>query len=132
MTETSSKPFVVAVDDDPLIRSVLSRILERAAFDVAAFEGVSQAVLAIEARVPDIVITDIFLGAHERSGVDLIAWIRERFQSIPILAMSGGDSGGDSQFARATEAGATAVIEKPVRAPVVVETVKRMLAGRPG
>jgi ActR/RegA family two-component response regulator len=81
---------VLVVDDDPLIRIVSKRTLERAGVDVVTAGSVSEALDRVDAHgVPcQTGILDYFLGASE-CGCDLIAPLRARNPSIKIVVLSG-------------------------------------------
>jgi DNA-binding NtrC family response regulator len=118
---------VVVIDDDPLILSVIQRILQRASFDTIAVPTVSEGKAAIERHSPHLVISDIYLGGDDGDGYDLIAWVKANRPNIPVIAMSGGDINADQQFSRAGDMGAAALLEKPVRASAVIDTVNTVL-----
>jgi CheY-like chemotaxis protein len=78
---------VLVVDDDPTIRICLTVLLESVGYDVAtAVDGV-EALVLINERAPDIIISD--LNMPRMSGLDLLSEIRRRFPRIVTIAMSG-------------------------------------------
>src|SRR5436190_109217 len=114
MPEDNSPVRIVVVDDDPLVLSVIERILQRASFETIAAATASEGKAAIERHAPDVVISDIFLMGEGGDGYDLIAWVQAHRPKIPVIAMSGGDLGEDEQFEKAVGLGAAALMEKPV------------------
>jgi DNA-binding NtrC family response regulator len=85
------------VDDDPAVRMVVRRQLERNGLQVYTAEGVREAKERIEQMPPDGVFIDIWLG--DGTAFELLAWLQEHH---PVLAkhvafVSGdvpGDTGG--------------------------------------
>jgi DNA-binding NtrC family response regulator len=132
MSDDGHQVRIVVIDDDPLMLSVIERILQRASFETVGVPTAIEGKAAIEKQAPDVVISDIFLNGEDGDGYDLISWVRAHRPDIPVIAMSGGDLGGDEQFGRATRLGAAALLEKPIRAAAVIEAVNNVLKQRPG
>jgi CheY-like chemotaxis protein len=49
------------LDPEPVVRSVIARILDQAGYTVEAFESVQMAVEIVKAARPDLVITNVYL-----------------------------------------------------------------------
>ena len=62
---------ILLVEDDDATRVGLSTLLERAGYDVVATESVQEGRSALEDASPDLLITDVRLGAF--NGLQLIA-----------------------------------------------------------
>lgn len=80
---------LLVVDDDPIVLSVTTSILERAGYVVVAAAGGAVGIAAFERHVPDIqvVLMDI-----EMPGVDGVAafhQIRSRRRDVPFLFVTG-------------------------------------------
>ncbi|HET8771524.1 MAG TPA: response regulator [Gemmatimonadaceae bacterium] len=87
-TATHQDAVVLVVDDEPAVRAVAARILERAGFDVRQSSGGIDA-LAETDRLgpPDVVLTDLMMPGG--GGLELARSLRERWPSLPIVFMSG-------------------------------------------
>jgi DNA-binding response OmpR family regulator len=119
---------ILLIDDDPQIRRLISRILRGAGHTVReATDGRSGLELFSQAA-PALVITDLVM--PDKEGIETIKEIRTKNLSIPILAISGGDT---SIFLRAAIGlGATASLEKPFAADELLAVVTELLnAGKP-
>ncbi len=83
------KPVVLIVEDEVIIRSVVSEYLRDCGFTVieAANAAEAIAVLSTQANI-DLVFSDITMPG-EMDGVGLARWIHERRAEIPILLTSG-------------------------------------------
>ena len=132
MTSERAPFSVLIVDDDESLRETLRRMVASVGYAVECAEDAKAAVTAIEARAPDIIITDIYMPAGD--GFELLNWLRNNAVRIPVIAMSGSSSSSSlgvyDQLSVAEHLGAAAVIDKPFRQSKLVETLDRMLANR--
>ena len=104
---------ILAVDDSPTIRALVSKALRNAGFDVfLAVDGVD-GVGALSEADPHLIITDINMPRMD--GFGLIENVRATgaYADVPILVLTT-ESGADLK-ARARSAGATGWIVKPTR-----------------
>jgi CheY-like chemotaxis protein len=95
---------ILVVDDEPVQRSILRRIFERAGHEVADAGDGAAALRAVGKSPPDLVVTDMMMPVM--GGAELIRRLRcdPATAGIPILAASG-----DSHLA----ADADAIVTKP-------------------
>ena len=121
---------ILLVDDDVGVRRITRRFLEEAGHTVVeAVDGRLALLLALDVVAPDLILTDIIL--PEDGDTNAIRELRARCPRAPVLAVTGGGRTGRTTFTDAAAAfGATAVIAKPYKSRVLVETVNRMLASR--
>jgi two-component system OmpR family response regulator len=116
---------ILVVDDEPGVRDSLRAILESYGHAVAEAASTTDALIAIEAGRPDVVLTDIFLGDDD--GYALLNALRTHEENIPVIAMSGG--GGADVLALAKQLGAASVIGKPFRLKELLEQIEQAVAG---
>jgi DNA-binding NarL/FixJ family response regulator len=125
MSET--KRGVVIVDDHPLVRDSVSRLINHEQ-DMAVCgeaENADDAVRIIGQAAPNLVIVDITL--KHSSGLELIKTIKAEFPQIPILVLSMHE---ESLYAdRALRAGASGYITKHQPADEVLLAIRRVLSG---
>lgn len=121
---------VLIVDDDPDLRETLRHMVASVGYDVQCVEDARAAIAIIAVRRPDIVISDIYMPAGD--GFELLNWLRNNGVNIPVIAMSGSNSGAAEydQLSVAEHLGASAVIDKPFRQSKLVETIDRLIADR--
>ena len=131
MSETKAgRPAVLVVDDDDDLRNMLHRMLASLDYRVESVSDAGAAIASISAQPPDIILTDIYMPAGD--GFELLNWLRSNEKAIPVVAMSGSGSVPNryDQLTVAEHLGAVAVIDKPFRQSLLVETLDRILGNR--
>lgn len=125
---------VLVVEDEPTVRMLLAKWMERAGYAVAtACNGVEGLALARQERY-DLVITDLVM--PEREGIEMISELRREGLTDRVLAVSGaGPAAGD--YLRAAELlGADRTLRKPFGAKELLAVVDELLSlpvsGEPG
>ena len=125
---------VWVVDDEPEVRMALRLRLQGWGAEVQAFAGWHDCVAALAGltRQPDLVISDQRLG--DRTGVDLIATLRERCSAtLPALLVTGDTAPHDL---RQLGASGLAILHKPFDGPALLQAVQGLLGhstdGAPG
>lgn len=115
------------VDDHPIVREGLAARIEMEGDMIvcAMAENADQALEAIAANEPDIVVTDLSLSG--RPGMELIKDIRTARPSLPILVLSIHDE--DLWAERVLRAGAQGYVMKARATEKVMEAIRRVLAG---
>ena len=78
---------VLLVDDDPSIRDLLSRQLEKAGFQAIHAEDGIDALVKLRDTLPKVIISDLQM--PRMSGFEFIGVVRRRFPTIPVVALSG-------------------------------------------
>ena len=116
---------ILAVDDSPTIRGLVSRALKNAGYEVfLASDGV-QGVGTLTDADPHLIITDINMPRMD--GFGLIEAVRAsvEYASVPILVLTT-ESGADLKM-RARQAGATGWIVKPFEDDRLVAVIEKVL-----
>jgi CheY-like chemotaxis protein len=103
---------ILVIDDDPVIRSLVSSLLEAKSHTVVLAANGRQGTTLFKDQKFDLVITDIVM--PEQEGIETIGAIRRQNRSVPILAISGSRTIGESgDYLRAASAlGATATLQR--------------------
>jgi signal transduction histidine kinase len=117
---------VLVVDDEEDTRQVVAFILQAQGAQVVAASSVSEAMSALEAHAPDVVLTD--LAMPEQDGFELLRQVKARASqaaAIPVAAVSAFASAEDR--GRTREAGFRAHIGKPVDPGELELTVRRLV-----
>jgi two-component system, chemotaxis family, CheB/CheR fusion protein len=120
---------VLVVEDDPDSRDILATMLVESGAEVATAESAREALAIIDARSPDVLVSDI--GLPEMDGYALIGELRrrptDRGGSIPAVALTAYSEEGSRR--QAIEAGFQEHLSKPAD-PQAFLTVVARLAGR--
>ncbi|MFN3543784.1 MAG: response regulator [Thiobacillus sp.] len=82
---TPSSPYILVVDDDPALRSLLQAYLGDSGFEVDTAEDGAAMWTAIERRMPDAIVLDLMLPGED--GLSLASRLRAR-STVPILMLS--------------------------------------------
>jgi len=112
---------ILLVEDQPVLRASIKRILERAGYDVTVAEDGPNALL--QANGPnlfDMLITDIVL--PQMRGTELAASLRANFPGLRILFMSGYSE-------EAILMDGASFLPKPFRREVLLQKVREVLEG---
>ena len=78
---------ILIVDDDPAIDSALSEFLSQRGHRARSVESPNEALLDLERRPCDLVITDVSMPRMD--GLELVAIIRRLYPQIRIVVMTG-------------------------------------------
>lgn len=94
MSDTSRRR-VLLVDDDPGICDAMGMLLIEEGYDIATATDGFDALMQLKLATPDVIVSD--LNMPRMSGHEFLAVVRQRFCSIPVIAMSG-DYDSDLRF----------------------------------
>jgi DNA-binding NarL/FixJ family response regulator len=121
------KARIVVVDDHPIVREGLVRVLDQTA-DLSVCgqaENIAQALEIIRQTNPSLAIVDISLGGQ--NGLELVKDIKARYPELPVLVHSMYD---ESMYAeRCLRAGATGYIMKEAPPHRLLGAVRQVLRG---
>jgi DNA-binding response OmpR family regulator len=113
---------VLVVDDEPMVRDVLSRYLEQAGFQVRAVEDGQQALDQFAAHSPDIVLLDLMLPRID--GLEVFERMR-RVAGTPVIMLTA--RGEETDRVVGLEIGADDYITKPFSPREVVARTRAVL-----
>ena len=118
---------ILLVDDNDDARVTVARILEMAGYAVVQAPNAKVASALLKERVPDLVITDIFM--PEGDGFEMLNELREREPKIPVIAISGGGiQQGLDVLSIAERLGAKRVLYKPFARRQLLDAIAEALA----
>ncbi len=118
---------VLVVDDHPIMRLGLRQLLLAAPVIASCSEAgnVADALALVQRERPDAIVVDLSLG--KESGLDLIARLRARDDTTPILVLSMFDEALYAQ--RVLRAGAQGYLMKEASTDHLIEAVQRIVRG---
>lgn len=88
------KGEILVVDDDPVVRESIAKLLLERGYEVLTAEGGFAALEHLRMRkwvLPDLIVCE--LNMPEMSGFEFLSVVRRRFPRIAVIAMSGAYSG---------------------------------------
>ncbi len=116
------------MDDDELVRDVVTETLRQSGVEVTAFAAALECMESLHSRACDLIITDVKMKGMD--GIDLLTKIKELAPSLPVILITGY---GDIAMAVDTmKRGACNFIEKPIRRADLLAAVDSALAEHPG
>jgi two-component system, LuxR family, response regulator FixJ len=126
MNEDKPNREVFIVDDDPLVRDVLSEVFVQAGYQAVSFADGESFVAAARERIPACVILDIYMPG--RSGLEILRDIDAPNYPAPIFVASG--RGDIASAVEAIKNGAFDFIEKRLDAATLVGRVGEAIQAR--
>ena len=116
---------ILIVDDEADIRELISAILSDEGFETRVAATDKQALAAVAARRPSLVILDIWLRGSSDDGIDILKKIRTQHQNLPVVMISG--HGNIETAVHAIQFGAYDFIEKPFETDRLLLIVHRAI-----
>jgi two-component system, NtrC family, nitrogen regulation response regulator NtrX len=116
---------IVIVDDEADIRELVAGILEDEGYVTRTARDSDEALLAIQARRPNLVFLDIWLQGSRLDGLQLLQTVKHDHPDLPIVMISG--HGNIETAVAAIKHGAYDFIEKPFKADRLVLVADRAL-----
>jgi DNA-binding response OmpR family regulator len=117
-----SEGRVLVVDDEPMVREVLERYLEREGFAVDTAEDGEAALSAFEASKPDLVLLDLMLPSID--GFEVFRRLRSHGSTAVIMLTAKGE---ETDRVVGLELGADDYVTKPFSPREVVARVRAVL-----
>ncbi len=84
----AERPTILVIEDDPHIRDLLSGLLGALGYRLLMAASAEQALDALDVVIPDLVLTDVHLGAM--SGIELCAQLKAdpRYALMPVVILT--------------------------------------------
>ena len=114
---------LLVVEDDPQVRAMLARALRYEGFEVTAAGDGAEAMAALRASPPDLLLLDLLL--PDADGVELCGRLRDEGDPVPILMLTARDTVSDR--VAGFEAGADDYLVKPFSTAELVARVRALL-----
>ena len=121
----TSRPRILVADDDKLVQSAFSDILEYSGYSVIPAWNGDEALAKAQAEQPDLVLLDIMM--PKRNGIQVAQDLKDNpaTSGIPIIMVTALSGTTAAQITRAE-----VYLQKPVRPGDLLEHVRRLLATR--
>jgi len=117
---------ILVIDDEPSIRALLSKMLEREGFSVITAPDGKEGMKRFIREPADLVITDLIM--PEKEGMEVIMELRKGSPQVPVIAISGGGRNTPESYLNTAKLlGASAILIKPVQKEKLLEAVRGAL-----
>lgn len=118
-------PRVLVVDDSPVDRRLAGRLIEKLGdMEVFYAEDGLAALEAVEAHLPDVVVTDMQMPRLD--GFGLVEALKAQYPLIPVILMTA--AGSEAVAVRALQVGAASYVPKTALAEDLADVTQRVLA----
>src|SRR5262245_62610211 len=124
MTALGQDPRILLVDDNTVVRDMLVDLVASLGYRADAAAGGAEALELFGRGHYSLVLTDLLMPGM--NGWDVLAAVRQRDASMPVIIITGSPVGGDP---RATQPG-VAVVKKPVHVTALDAKSQPMLSAR--
>src|SRR5438309_440250 len=116
---------ILIVDDEADIRMLIAGVLKDEGYATRDAANSTEALAAMQARQPTLVILDIWLQGSELDGIAILRRLRAEMPSVPVVMISG--HGTIETAVEAIKIGAYDFIEKPFKADRLLLVVARAI-----
>jgi EAL domain-containing protein (putative c-di-GMP-specific phosphodiesterase class I) len=114
---------VLVIDDEPLMRKLLARLLTVAGYEVVVSEGGAQAIELLWHSTFDVVVSDVNMPGVD--GIEVLRFVRERDPDLPVILVTACAS--TDTAIGAVQHHATAYMTKPIDSKRLQEEVAQAL-----
>jgi two-component system nitrogen regulation response regulator NtrX len=116
---------ILIVDDEADIRMLIAGVLKDEGYATRDAADSGEALAAIQARQPTLVILDIWLQGSELDGIGILSQLQAEMPSVPVVIISG--HGTIETAVEAIKIGAYDFIEKPFKSGRLLLVVARAI-----
>ncbi|TET31562.1 MAG: HDOD domain-containing protein [Planctomycetota bacterium] len=116
------RPRILVVDDEAVIRSFISRVLEKEGYEVNTAASLKQTLEITSQWAFDLLITDVYLG--HATGIDVIRQLQQNAgRGFPVIVMTGFAT--EQALEEARTLGVHKILLKPLDITTLISTVKK-------
>jgi two-component system KDP operon response regulator KdpE len=112
---------ILLADDDASIRKALGQVLASEQYHVIEAASGTETAAKFIGEQPDLVLLD--LGMPDRDGWQVFDLMQSTHPAIPVIIITAKTH----QYRRAADMGVTAIMEKPLDLPVLLEAIRDYL-----
>ena len=129
MSDKGKRREILVIDDDQIMRDLMTDWLEAAGYAVHNATDCNAAFAALE-RAPALVVSDMWMPGP--CGAEAIRWMREKHPGLQLIAVSGHFGSGQGCSAQdAIGAGAARALAKPVKRAELLAAVAELIGPPP-
>ncbi|QVL31891.1 response regulator [Telmatocola sphagniphila] len=105
-------PRILIVDDEPMLRTTMRRMLAPTGYEIEEAEDGHEALKRYRENPAELIICDVFM--PEKDGLEVIRSLTAEYESVKVIAISGGGFNGEMDLlSAARHFGAAAILYKP-------------------
>jgi DNA-binding NarL/FixJ family response regulator len=123
---SGAPPAILLVEDEDDTRELLARALERAGNRCVPARDAREALERAGELPVDLVVTDVVLGRDEHGGLRLMTELRAAGVHAPVIVITA--YADVEKLKTALNEGAAYLLEKPFRAPELLDAIERVRA----
>jgi two-component system nitrogen regulation response regulator NtrX len=116
---------ILIVDDELDIRRAISGILDDEGYRTRTAAGSAEALEAIQARLPTLLVLDVWLQGSRMDGLELLEEVKRDHADLPVVIISG--HGTIELAVRAIKIGAYDFVEKPFKTDRLLLVIERAI-----
>ncbi len=116
---------ILIVDDEADIRMLIAGILGDEGYETRSAKDSQEALEAVRARQPSLIILDVWLEKSELDGLELLRVLKQEHPLVPVVMISG--HGTIETAVAAIQEGAYDFIEKPFKADRLLLVIARAI-----
>lgn len=125
MSDKPARSEILVIDDDPIMRDLVTDWLEAAGYTVRKAMNCTSACTELE-RAPALVVSDMWMPGP--CGAEAIRWMRSKHPGLQLIAISGHfGSGQGCSEQDAVGAGAARAFAKPVKRAELLRAVAELV-----
>ncbi len=113
---------ILLVDDDRQVLRGLTDMLQADGYDIVSCDRFTDAKAYLAEQCPDLMITDVRLGAY--NGLQLALYARSRHATMPVIVLTGFE---DPTLREEAERSGAVFLIKPLRRDELLATMERLL-----
>ncbi|MDH5359825.1 MAG: response regulator [Gammaproteobacteria bacterium] len=124
---SNSEVLIYVVDDDPNILNEIQTLLDNVGYRVQTYSDLSALDIALQARIPSLLIMDIVFTDDKFAGTDFVHNLRSRMDAdMPVIFLS---EKSDMEYRfRAQQAGGSYYLQKPLNFPELIHTIELVVS----
>jgi CheY-like chemotaxis protein len=125
----NNRPNILVIDDDPIMRDLVTDWLEAAGYAVRKATDCQAACSELE-QGPALVVSDMWMPGP--CGAEAIRWMRQKHPGLQLIAVSGHFGSGQGCTEQdAVGAGAARALAKPVKRAELLTAVAELIGPPP-
>lgn len=117
---------ILIIDDEPVLRKTLARVLQQAGFEVTTAENGEQGLSFLQSSNFDLTYMDLRMPGL--SGLDVLNLIHARYPTMPVILFTAQPD--LNSAVEALRRGASDYLLKPLKPEVIIERTKAILASQ--